>query len=85
MGAKQELEKTALELLGKGLGALLKTAEDYSFVNEKGAIRAAATFNIIPDHPFRVEFAKGPAGVTLKFPKVKVVPGQAKRKSPQTR
>ncbi|WP_329184162.1 hypothetical protein [Actinacidiphila glaucinigra] len=84
-GMPKVLAETVRDLAFKGLVELIKNAEDRSFAwDERGDLRAAATFNVFPERPFRVEVVKRRNGlISVNFPPVKVVKGQVKEKSPQ--
>ncbi|MEU5519399.1 hypothetical protein ABZ759_01485 [Streptomyces sp. NPDC047860] len=64
---------------------LFKNAEDRSFAwDERKDIRAAATFNVLLERTIRVEVVKRRNGlISVQFPPVKVIKGQAKRKPPR--
>ncbi|GHD33991.1 hypothetical protein [Streptomyces galbus] len=83
-GMPKNLQGLVMDLAFKGVIELVKNAEDRSIAwNEGGDIRAAATFTLLPEHPIRVEVVKRRNGhISVQFPPVKVIKGQAKRKRP---
>ena len=78
----RRLQGVVRDLAFKGMVELFKNAEDRSFAwDESGDIRAAATFNILPERPIRVEVTKRRNGlISVQFPPAKVIKGQTKRK-----
>ncbi|MGV9278285.1 hypothetical protein [Streptomyces griseosporeus] len=81
-GMPKNLQGVVTDLAFKGMIKLLKNAEDRSFSwDESGDIHAAATFNLLPERPIRVEVVRRRNGlISVQFPPVKVIKGQAKRK-----
>ncbi|MFI2376071.1 hypothetical protein ACH5AO_13525 [Streptomyces sp. NPDC018964] len=84
-GMSRNLQGAVMDLAFKGVIELFKNAEDRSFAwDESGDIRAAATFNVLPERPIRVEVVKRRNGlISVQFPPVKVIKGQAKKKPPR--
>jgi hypothetical protein len=87
MGLKKEFQETPQGQVVMLAVELIRSAKKFSFdKHEDGSVQAAFTISLAPDRSFRVKIERGSSGkFGLNWDPVKVVPGQAKRKSPRTR
>ncbi|MFB9346147.1 hypothetical protein ACFFUA_01505 [Streptomyces heliomycini] len=87
MGLKKEIQETPQGQVVMLAVELIRSAKEFSFEKqEDGGVQAAFTISLAPERSYRVKIERGSTGkFGLNWDPVKVVPGQAKRKSPRTR